>query len=340
VENEVRPLNPGFAERLKRMEEARVAFQGIPEERFISAMPVVVHYVARIGDVRLTMRDGEYIFTISRSLSDGRGTQHWEEVTQNAFAIRNEFLKLKTPSEALDFLTKTGQFFPLDSTLSWSELQKWQRFTYLVQEHSELARAMEEGTRTGECAEALKALSGMYDSEFFDLPDSKSALEDQFWFEERVKRHPELKDSLRQVWSWFRQPAGKACSIEWIPKKSRPNDDKLVRKLQAGGAMIEYLVAREDLRPVFLIRPEYSLEAIAASVFAERANGVEYRSCEYCKELFLVGSHKNKLYCSKERCKNTAHQHRKRKKARERKLNSEASNELQTARAAGRAKTK
>jgi hypothetical protein len=318
----------GFAESLKRMEEARTAFQSAPEERSISAMPVVVHYVARIGDVRLTKRGDEYIFKINRTLSDGEGRERSIEVQQNAFEIRDEFLKLKTPSEALDFLTNTGQFSPLDFTLRWSELQRWQRFTYLVQEHVQLARAMDEGLRVGECAEALKALSGSYDSAFFDLEDPKSAVADRFWREEQVRRHPELTEYVRegerinaerkrQVGSWFRQPAGNACSIEWIPKTLQPDDDELARKLQAGGAMIEYLVPRDNLRPVFLIRPAYSLEAIAASVFADRANGVEYRSCKYCEELFLVGSHKNKLYCSKARCKNTAHQKRKRENARE-----------------------
>jgi hypothetical protein len=37
--------------------------------------------------------------------------------------------------------------------------------------------------------------------------------------------------------------------------------------------MIEYLVPREKLRPVLLIRPTFTLQAIAAAVFADRANG-------------------------------------------------------------------
>jgi hypothetical protein len=140
----------------------------------------------------------------------------------------------------------------------------------------------------------------------------------------------------RELWNWFRQPTGKARSIEWIPKSAHSEDGELISKLQAGGAMIEYLVPRDRLQPIFLIRPAYTLEAIAASVFADRANGVEYRSCECCKELFPVGSRKTKLYCNKERCKNTAHQRRKRANARERKLNTEAVNKFRTTRATER----
>jgi hypothetical protein len=84
--------------------------------------------------------------------------------------------------------------------------------------------------------------------------------------------------------------------------------------------MIEYLVPRDRLRPVLLIRPEYTLEAIAAAIFADRANGVEYRTCKHCTELFRVGSHKDKMYCNTERCKNTAHQQRKRAKVRAKKM--------------------
>jgi hypothetical protein len=302
-------------------------------------MPVVVQYVATIGEVSLNKRDGNYLFTIQPSLSDGKGTEHCEEVRQNAFAIRDEFLRLKTPSEAFDFLSKTGQFSPVHYTLSWIELQKWQRFAHLVQEHAQLARAMDQGLLTGECAEVLKALTGIYDSSFFDLPESETDLSDRLWFEEQVKRNPELTgfaeegkrknaERRRQLWKWFRRPAGKACSIEWIPKNPQPNDGELFRKLQVGGTMIEFLLPREELRPVFLIRPAYMLEAIAASIFADRANGIEYRSCECCLELFPLGSHKNKLYCNQERCKNTAHQRRKRASLRDQKLTDSATDKL------------
>jgi hypothetical protein len=344
----------GFANGMERMEEARAAFQSIPEERSISAMPVVVHYVAMIGDVRLTKRGEEYIFAISPTLSDGSGKEHWEEIPQNAFAIRDEFLKIQSPSEALDFLAKTGQFSPLDFTVTWREIRKWQRFTYLVQEHTQLARAMNERQRTGECAEALKALSGIYESSFFtlsSLPESLSETSSRLRFEEQVRRNRELNRSLqegerdeflkrRALCSWFRQPPGEARSIEWIPKSTHPEDEKLIRKLRAGGAMIEYLVPRDRLQPILLIRPAYTLEAIAASIFADRANGVEYRSCECCKELFPIGSHKTKLYCNKERCKNTAHQRRKRANARARKLSEKATNKSRTTHATKRVERK
>ena len=324
MQNDIRSVDSRIADGLKRMQEARTAFQTTPEERAISAMPVVVHYVARIGETSLAMKDGEYAFTISPELIDHQNpqrTHYCDEVSQNAFAIRDQFLRLTAPGEALDFLSKTGQFSPIHSRLTWNELQRWQRFVYLVQEHSELARAMDAGIQTGEHAEVLKALTGMYESSFFGSLDSLGSTPKP----SPGERHTIL--ARRRICSWFRQPAGEASSIEWMSKRHL-DDDALIRKLRAGGAMIEYLVPRTDLRPVFLIRPTCTLEAIAATLFADRANGIEYRSCECCHELFLVGKRKNKLYCNQARCKNTAHQRRKRGKQPKGKGNKETANRV------------
>jgi hypothetical protein len=340
MENQIGSPDDALNEGFRRLKEARAAFQSVPEERTISAMPVVVHYIARVGEVGLTSRAGQYVFSIDPELIDSERHAHYcEEVEQNAFDIRDEFLKLKTPTEALDFLGKTGQFSRLHRSLTWDELRLWQRFVYLIQEHSELARAAVAGERTGECAEVLKALTGYYDSSFFDGSRSAPASPSEaVWFERQIERNPELKHYLdegerwktkitRELYRWFLKPAGNACSVEWMPKDP-PNDGELLHKLQAGGAMIEFLLPRAELRPVFLIRPAYTLEAIAATLFADRANGIEYRSCECCHELFLVGKRKNKLYCNQERCKNTAHQRRKRELLRKKRVKDEANKEI------------
>jgi hypothetical protein len=56
--------------------------------------------------------------------------------------------------------------------------------------------------------------------------------------------------------------------------------------------------------------PVCTLEAIAAAIYVRRIGGVEYRACEVCSDLFEVGTRGEKKYCSRERCKNTAHQRR------------------------------
>lgn len=126
-------------------------------------------------------------------------------------------------------------------TITWSEFVKWQRFAHLVQERNLLASAMNDAQLTGECAEALKALTGYYPSSFFDgteIPKAPEAAE----FDARILREhreiaPGIKEGSRRqerrrrdLWEWFRQPP---CSIEWMPK-SREAGQRAAQKFQYG----------------------------------------------------------------------------------------------------------
>jgi hypothetical protein len=126
--------------------------------------------------------------------------------------------------------------------------------------------------------------------------------------------HQESK--RRELYAWFREPPGAACSIQWVPKRDE-DEQAVLRKLGAGGAMIEFLLAQNALKPVLLIRPSNTLQAIAAAIYGDRINGVEYRACEVCKSLFKLGAHSEKKYCNREQCKNTAHQRNRRAVAHE-----------------------
>src|SRR6185437_11562365 len=87
-------------------------------------------------------------------------------------------------------------------------------------------------------------------------------------------------------------------------------DCQMIDPLIDKGAIAEFLLPQEAMRPVLFIRPTNTLEGIASAIYADRIMGVEYRACEVCSELFEVGSRGEKKYCSRERCKNTAHQRR------------------------------
>ena len=314
-----------FAEREARMDEMFAAFRSASKEYKISAMPVVVAYTAIIGRIEYYKRCEEPVFHYTRTVMKGSPNEQWEEVPENVYAIRDEFLRVKTPGEAPEFLRKTGTFSPLSDTITWSEFGKWQRFAYLIQEHNMLAAAMNDAQRTGECVEVLKALTDDYPSSFFDgseIPQTPAMIE----FDAQILReHPELHSDIekgrqsherrrRELWSWFRQPP---CSIEWMPK-SQEAGERIMQKRQAGGAMIEFLLPQEELQPVLLIRPRCALQAIAAAIYAERIQGVEYRKCDWCGDLFKVGNHANKRYCNPPRpCKGNAHKKRTRKAAKD-----------------------
>ena len=312
-------------DRVALLQNALDATQNGPAERAISAMEVVVWYVAMLGRVEHFKRGEEHVFRVTREFidSEGRKGEGWEEKLLNPYALRDEFLRIKEWSGALEFLGSSGTFSPFDDTLTWSEFKKWQRFVYLIQEHKQLAAAMQSGNWGEECGEVLKAITGIYPSSFFDHPqqpesrlEAKWKADPHIWpmIQKGVARHEEVR---RKLWEWFREPPASACSIQWVPKQNA-DMQAISRKLQAGGAMIEFLLPQNALKPVLLLRPSNTIQAIAAAIYADRINGVEYRACDVCKSLFKLGVHKDKKYCDREGCKNRAHQRNRRAAARTR----------------------
>jgi hypothetical protein len=96
-----------------------------------------------------------------------------------------------------------------------------------------------------------------------------------------------VKEERVELCKWFRQPPDKACSIEWVPKDDE--DAEKISALIGEGAMAEFLLPQEAMRPILFIKPTNTLEAIAAAIYADRISGVECRACEICSELFEVG---------------------------------------------------
>ena len=99
----------------------------------------------------------------------GAGTLTRKTIHHTSMHIRFWTIsKGQDPLTALDFLNRTGQFSVLYITFTMSYFKRWQRFAYLVQEDDLLASAFKDGQSTGECGEALKALSGEVQSKFFE----------------------------------------------------------------------------------------------------------------------------------------------------------------------------
>jgi hypothetical protein len=327
------------------MQEAMDAARNVSPEQSISAMPVVVVYSARIGRTDHFKRGDEHFFRITYRMEQGDGFQ-WTDKQLIARAVRDEFLKVSNWSEAYDFLSATGSFSRLSDTVTWSEFQRWQQFASLVLEHQTLASTVQSNDWTGELAEVLKALTGIYPSTYFPFHGAPVSDQDRAWTEKHLQQHPDMRESIargqqraeqsrHELYSWFRQPPPSAYSIEWIPKLEQ-DAVTVLPKLQMGGGMIEFLLPREALRPVLVIRATNTLEAVAAAIFADYSNGVEYRACEFCNRLFPVGRQKGKRFCNEKRCKNSAHSRRVRQSERMRRAESKAKRSAKAANTKGK----
>jgi hypothetical protein len=315
------------------IERLMETFRVLPPERNISAMRVEVDYQAKLGPIELFKREDEHFFEFATDPLCGEDVsstgEDWELRSLNAYAVRDQFLSVKNWSEAYDFLSATGKFSPLSGTISWGQFQRWQDFARFALARTQLASAMLQGHHANEeQAEALKALTGCSPSSFFAVQDERAATLEPSWLERKIAAgHGDSLESgiqqekVRALWSWFRRPEMRSCSIKWVPKREE-GLDAIMPKLWTEVSMIEFLLPREALRPVFVIYPDNTLEAIAAAIFADCSNGLEYRTCEFCNELFRVGRQKNKRFCNQEKCKNAAHSRKLRKKRREQIVNS------------------
>lgn len=308
-------------ERVARMQEAVAAFEAAPKEQPISDMQVVILYKANVERVEHHTVAGEHLFQFARPKVNDPTCMECYELSRNAHAIRDQFLNVKEWHEAYDFLLNSGRFSPLNMRLTFSEFRRWQRFAELVKLHSSLADATNEAQLSGECSEVLRALSGNYPSSFFDIPkppdeaDSRAQL-----LHDYPEAAPEIQEGMRvqerrrrELWSWFRQPP---CSIEWIPR-SREAEQRAMQHFTSKGIgpwMMEFLLPKTELRPVILIRPTYTLQAIAAANYADRIQGVEWRKCKWekCPETFRVGSRKNQRFCIERSCRENYRSNRKR----------------------------
>lgn len=318
------------------------AYLEIPPERPISDLSVAVAYKAHIGHTSHYMQNQEHIYRATDKASKNSNQYQWKDLEQNAFNIRDKFLLIKDPLEAYEFLQNTGIFTPLRDEITWTEFKRWQRFAYLVQEHNMLANAMRAGKYEGEEAEVLKALTGIYKSSFFDDCERQPTRQEQDqlmrFFSKKSglasninqaihEAQVDRENKIRQICAYFLRPT---CSIIWVPaneevqqKILRTNidpesnmeiTDNEKSPILQGGAMIEYLLDQEELKPVLLIKAGNTLEAIAGAIYADRVKGVHYRACKECSALFRLGNHSTKGYCAPPKpCKSTAKKRRQRK---------------------------
>ena len=297
---------------LERLREAVNARKRPPPEKSLSAMQVIVDYRTAPGSVTHTVRGEDHVFDVEVPFA-----QDYEKKPVNVFALRDEFLSAQGWSGAFDFLRVMGLFSPVSDRITLKEFERWQEFTklMLVKEKREaLSSALRDGNWSGDSAEVLKALTGLYPSSFFDgvgireapgeaastwkpehLTPEQTALIKQSEIEYEQRR----VERLKALCAWFRRPPEKACSIRWVPKGPEEWKEAL-ELLKAGRVLLdadarpgfEFSLPRTALMPVLVIEARCSLQAIAASIYADYWDGVEYKKCPECGKVFPLGAGK------------------------------------------------
>jgi len=221
------------------------------------------------------------------------------------YAIRRKFEAIENRKDACRFLCEAGRFWPFRRVL-WRQFQEWQRyFEWLRQEPKDVMQTPD-GERAWNTA-------GGYINYFFE---SKALFSPEEIEEIGPKRMREIEQEAEQKLCLLRSFA---LSLGGLPKLKgigHPNritlawyDPKDEPDPADGGAPENWLphrldrIARgvgRDWRPMAYLRIEVGnvLEAIAATIYADRAVKLKYRKCAHkpCSRLFLFTNKKQK-YC-------------------------------------------
>jgi hypothetical protein len=320
--------------------------------RIVSAMPVVVDYPATIHSVRQIGAEDEILFVTSLWGESGdHPEQSWRVEHLDVYKIRDEFLALRTPREALNFLRETGRFLPGGTDVSWRDFERWQRYAEIVMERKQLIEFMKASFSqrstakidpSGDLKQISLMLTGIYPHNYFGRSEqslspetlaslrrsaeitSKTPHEAERNYRETLngmeKERDVAHDRQRTLETWFYEPPDSACSIKFIP---RHPDEEFFRNIQRGGALLDYIHPLEDLIPVLVIKPACTVEAIAAAIYAERLAGIKCEKCPGCGFWFEVGSQQKKTYCS-EKCRERLKKRRQRDSTNETRMGKKA----------------
>jgi hypothetical protein len=273
------------------------------QECNMSALPIRIVYAPQRLEFPLPPKTSELLFDFSMIDSDGRGQVNGT-TNLDPFAIRRDFDAIQDSEAARPFFSGFGIFGPPElGPISWSKFEQWkQYFDWLRQDRSE-AMKTPEGAQAWRTAE-----QGV--NEFFtdDVQSPIAVLVSEDPNDEAPRAEIVANIKLWELRRFALCPggppdAGNRVSIGWYDPK-----DSYVLNNRSGGYAPENWQApwnrhpvseRTILAPFLRIEARNILEAIAATIYAERHHGVRYRKCAYepCKKLFKVESKHHREFC-------------------------------------------
>lgn len=225
-----------------------------------------------------------------------------EPAQLDAYALREAFDDVKAPLEALSFLANSGRFWPWEAIL-WSQFQEWQKFFRWLRMDHDKAIMEPEGKKAWDTAQ------GGTNTFFATTPGGPRTRENYITHAEQRLIY------LYRFAIYPERDAASAMSILW----RKPGDKSFA------GAPPALSFRGQEQQPYLQIEAHETVEAIAATIWADRCSGVRYRRCKECARLFRVESDHGQEFCppppppsvvKTSRCKNkwTSRDNRKNKK--------------------------
>jgi hypothetical protein len=269
-------------------------FEGFQSEtRTIQALPVRIDYQSPRSEHFLRQRGSDWLLCSSAFEGRQNSAKTRQTTNLNPYAVRNEFETIEDEKEAVRFMSESGRFWPFHNVL-WSQFQEWQAFFRWLRTEPVEAMKDSEGKKAWDTAAGLgNSFFTLSDAEFSRSRFPVDVIEDYGatgWREIEIQDREQLFCLRRFALHPERPREGNRVSLDWYdPSNEHPPEDWKARiKGKKKGAVWELYLHVEALNVV---------EAIAATIFADRANGTRFGKCKHCGKLFKIESGHGQTFC-------------------------------------------
>ncbi len=226
-------------------------------------------------------------------LSPMRGT-HRETTNLDPYEVRRRFEAVNCSEGAASFLSEAGRFWIWEEVL-WSQFQEWQEFFKCLRLSRKTAMKKKEGKKAWLTAEG-------FDNQFFTVTDREFTHARFHGAELPLEnlRKNELQDqkALRGLRGFAldigQNPDDSHVALAWYsPKDGIPPEDweSASRAFQKGKSR------STERAPYLRIEARYILEAIAATIYADKAQRLKHGECKKCGRIFEIASDHGQEFC-------------------------------------------
>lgn len=277
----------------------------------LEAVPIRIDYQSPCHEHFLRPAGGDWLLCFShfKGQAKTRKTAHLDP-----FLIRDEFFKVTDERGAVRFLSDAGRFWVWES-VTWSQFREWQVFLGWLLVDRERAMQNSEGKKAWLTAEIMV-------NEFFkgtDIEFTRARFHGVELNREDWRRN-ELDDRRRLIeLRGFALDLGQSgtdgrVTLAWYNPNDgcAPEDWRARLKTARLGGSVERA-------PYLRVEARYILEAIAATIYVEKAHGLKHGKCKQCGKIFEIKSDHGQQYCPPRKwqksssCKNAFLQHKRRK---------------------------
>ena len=246
-------------------------------ERVMAALPIRIDYQSPRYEYRCIAVGDDFLFDLPHIEGDG---EIREFTNLRPYAIRDAFDAVADPASALQFLSEAGKFWPFEA-VRWSQLQEWREYFQWLRQEPDDAMQFERGRKAWTTAH--------------DIPNVFFREFDRFSMSQRRSHGPKIikiletkdRSMLRELTHFALAPIGERISFQFRD----PMDN--------GFAMLPRVPKFQgrSQSPFLRIEPHNIVEAIAATIFADRYDGLKFAKCKQCGKLFSVESSHGREFC-------------------------------------------